>query len=439
MVSTVRFTGPAARCSSSVERERPASSVLVHKTYLGAGIRAEVDLLRPDRWRTVTVPPAFARHPAAADAGAPWLRIGVVDALDRWLTLPLDQSLVDAERGVARGRAARILPRDCVVRCELSADGLRLARRAASGVVAVLRQIAQRPAAPPPRLAAVLQDLVAGYTELLGELSGPDQALSSVIVGWQRLAGRAEPAVRAVPSPPADDIPAPAPRLLGRSLLDPRQLHSRILGMAADPTEPEIDLVATPSDPESVEVRVRAARPGRASTPRLLARLVHRRSGEVGGYAVLRRVTPQTWAATVPLGGLHPSDVRADVADVLSELPPAPDDTEADLLDARRAVLFLAEWRHLAGAAQCSVAGAAPARQLRGLAARLSAHRARRDAPLFVGGPTYADLNHLADLGDAELSRRLCDGSSLGAGLRALTSGAAGLMAAEVVALFLGP
>lgn len=40
---------------------------------------------------------------------APWLRVAVVDALDRWLHLPLDQSLVDAERVAAsrRGHPAR--------------------------------------------------------------------------------------------------------------------------------------------------------------------------------------------------------------------------------------------------------------------------------------------------------------------------------------------
>ena len=154
---------------------------------------------------------------------------------------------------------------------------------------------------------------------------------------------------------------------------------------------------------------------------------------------MLRRVTPETWAAPVPLYGLDPADVRADVADVLSGLPPARDDADADLVDARRAVVFLAEWRRLAGAAQCSVATPAPARHLRDLAARLHAHRARRDAALFVGGPSYAELNRLADLRDDELVRRLCGDGPIGVGLRALTSGAAGLLVAEAVALLVVP
>ena len=440
MVSAARFADHATHSGFLIVQGPPATGVLVHETHLGAGIGAEVDLLRPARWRAVTVPPAFAQHPAALGAGAPWLRIGVVDALDRWLALPLDQALVDAERGVVRGRAARTLPPDCVVRRELTADGLRLARRAATGVVSVLRQAAQRSAPPPPRLTAALQDLVAGYAELHGELSGPDRALASVVAGWQRLTGRAEPAVRPAPSLPAGPDPAPPPRLLGRSLLDPRQLRSRILALSTDPTEPEIDLVAPASgDPDCVEVRVRAARAGRASTSRLLARLVNRRSGEVEGHAVLRPVTPETWAATVPLCGLDPADARADIADVLSVLPPAHDDVDADLVDARRAVMFLTEWRRLVGAAQCSSVPAASARHLRGLAARLHAHRVRRDAALFTGGPSYADLNRLADLGDDELTRRLRGDGPIGAGLRALTAGAAGLMIAEVAALLLDP
>ena len=42
-------------------------------------------------------------------AAEPWLRVAAVDVLDRWLHLPLNQALVDAERGVARAYAARTL------------------------------------------------------------------------------------------------------------------------------------------------------------------------------------------------------------------------------------------------------------------------------------------------------------------------------------------
>jgi hypothetical protein len=73
------------------------------------------------------------------------------------------------------------------------------------------------------------------------------------------------------------------------------------------------------------------------------------------------------------------------------------------------------------------------------LAARLQPNAARAEDPLFIGGPSRAELDALADLGDDELLRRLRGDGPIGAGLRAITSGAAGLLVAEVVALVVGP
>ena len=127
------------------------------------------------------------------------------------------------------------------------------------------------------------------------------------------------------------------------------------------------------------------------------------------------------------------------MVDAVSDLDPARDDTDGGLQEARRAVMFLAEWRRLVGGAQLGVVAAAPARRLRDLAACLQPNRARAADPLFRGGPSRAELDALADLGDDELVRRLrCDGQ-IGAGLRALTAGAAGLLVAEAVALLVGP
>ena len=117
-----------------------ASGPLVHGTHLVAGVHVNVDLISPCRWSGVSYPASDAgtapllraligndvpdgiptrglthrppiRLPAttAPPSAAPWLRVAVVDALDRWLQVPLAQALVDAERGVARGRAARTL------------------------------------------------------------------------------------------------------------------------------------------------------------------------------------------------------------------------------------------------------------------------------------------------------------------------------------------
>ena len=299
MVSTARSAEQHPLASLLTLRDRPTTSVLLHETHLGSGVRGEIDLMAPNRWRAIVAPPAFAEHPAAAGAAAPWLRVGVVDALDRWLALPLDQGLVDAERAVVRGRAARMLPPDSQMRRDLTIEALRLARRASQDVAAFLRRLARRPTPPPPGLTTALQDLVDGYSELIGELSGPDRALSSVVAGWQRLAGRGGAAVRPVAGPRPDPTPPPPSSPLSRSLLDPRQLRARMLALSVDPMEPEVELVAAASgDPDAVDVRVRATRPRLDGAPRLLVRLVDRRSGEVGGHAILRPAAAPIWAPT---------------------------------------------------------------------------------------------------------------------------------------------
>src|SRR5689334_587383 len=90
--------------------------VLSHETVLAPGLHLDVDLMAIDRWRT------------AVGSSAALTRLAVVEALDRWLPFPLDQALVDAERGVARGRAVRALP-DPSDRQAVLGDALQLARQ----------------------------------------------------------------------------------------------------------------------------------------------------------------------------------------------------------------------------------------------------------------------------------------------------------------------
>ena len=132
------------------------------------------------------------------------------------------------------------------------------------------------------------------------------------------------------------------------------------------------------------------------------------------------------------------ADVRADVTDARSELAPAADDADEGLCEARRAVVFLAEWRRLVGLAQLGVTTPA-ARQLRRLAARLQPSRSRAEIPLFTGGPSSAELEALADLGDEELGHRLRGDAPLAEGLWALTAGPASLLVAELAALLVVP
>jgi hypothetical protein len=428
--------------------------------HVAFGVRVVVDLMTPDRWLGVSCPspdPATvpllrglvgdvpdggpAVVPPAGDTagGAPWLRVAVVEALDRWLHTPLLQCLLDAERGVARGRAARTLPPG-PVRAVLTGEALGSARRSSRDLVKFLRRLGRGSRPVPAGLVCAVNTLVDGYAELIEDVAGPDRELGAVIDAGRRLVrrlGGAEPTAEAT-------LPAvPGPSRLRRldhavHLIDPRQVRARVLALSADPAVPEVEVSPAPA-PGAAVVRVRTFGPtvDPDTVARLLVRLVDRRSGEARGHALLRagEEDASCLAATVPLYGRDVRDVRADVADALSDLAPAADDADEGLCEARRAVVFLAEWRRLAGLAQLGAASA-PARQLRRLAGLLQPGRARSDLPLFIGGPSSAELEALADLGDDGLSACLKGEGPIGAGLRAMTAGSAALLVAEVAALF---
>ena len=191
-------------------------------------------------------------------------------------------------------------------------------------------------------------------------------------------------------------------------------------------------------DGEHVVVRVPAF--GTTVDPdvaaRMRVRLVDRRSGEPKAHALLglSGMATTCFEAIVPLWGMDLADVRVDVTDARSELAPAADDAD----EARRAVVFLAEWRRFVGMAQLGVPTPA-ARHLSRLAARLQPSRSRTEVPLFTGGPSSAELEALADLGDEEIGHRLRGDAPLAEGLRALTAGPASLLMAELAALLMVP
>lgn len=465
-VSCARFDHPSAGARVQMVPGSVAA-VLVHGLHLAAGVHVALDLSAPGRWHAVSGPPtdtaaapllraligdvparrAGAPLPepgrATPASAAPWLRVAVVDALDRWLQTPLEQFLVDAERGIARGRAARTLPHG-PARVVLTGDALRLARRSSSDLVLFLRRLGGQSGSVPPALSSALKNVVDGYSELMGDLSGPDRELLSVLDGWRRFTRRLSRADQ-----PATAWPSEAPALAhplqhrltrAASMIDPRQIRARLLALSPDPAAPEI--VVGESDVRGgVTVRVPAFGPGADPdvAARLLVRLVDRPSGRAKGHALLcaPAAGKGCFAATVPLYGLDVADVRADVVDPLIDLPPARDDSDDALQEARRAVVFLAEWRRLVGRAQLGVV-AAPARHLRRLVVRLQSP-STPDAPLFAGGPSPAELEALADLGDDDLTTTLRDCGPSGEGLRTMTSGPAALLVAEVAALLLGP
>jgi hypothetical protein len=469
MVSVARSTGDALAGTEVRLIPQPSAGprTLVYNAHLGAGVHVAVDLMSSDQWQAIS-------FPAGSDASGPllkgligddvadqmrvvvvdparatpWLRIAFVDALDRWLQAPLEQSLVDAERGVSRGCAARTLPAG-QARALLVGDALRLARRASHGFVTFLRGLARHSRPIPNSLVLACGRLVDGYKDLRGEVAGPDRELTAVIRAWRRCSSRLEEAGRATsdsPCPAATPwaLPVPHQPVQSAGAIDPRQVRARVFALAADPPVAEV-MMQVPERAGSDSVVVRAPAFGHAVDldirPRLVARLVDRRSATPRGHALLSLVNGRPHAgdgpyfeATVPLCGLSASDVRVDVFDALSEVPPAGTDSDRGLQEARRAVVFLAEWRRLAALAQLPAVVAAPARRLRDLATRLQPRGGGADDPMFAGGLSAADLVGLSELGDRRLLSRLRGAGGPAAGLPAVTAGSARLLVAEMAA-----
>ena len=174
---------------------------------------------------------------------------------------------------------------------------------------------------------------------------------------------------------------------------------------------------------------------------RLLVRIMDATSDEPCGQGVLtairatRRGSGTVYVeGVVPLRGTRVGRMRADVFDLLSESPPVSDDTDETLRETRRATVLLGEWRRLVAVAQLPAAGLASASYVRELARRL-APDGDHERPLFVGGPSAADLDRLADLGDQEILRRAQVEVGRQPGLFAMVRGAGSLLVAELAAV----
>ena len=282
--------------------------------------------------------------------GSPWVRLAVIRALDRWLHLPLEQALLQAETGVAMLKAADGLPEGSDVRGTVIGDALVWARRAAEGLTRFLHDLDTFRRPLPLALHRSVRDLVEGYRALRAHVDEPDGELDAVVTGWQALAsdrpadangdhhGRQRSAVTDY---------AVSTRLSTRvaSMIDPRHVRARVLDLGSQARAGEISLTkAFSQGQEAVQVRVAAFE--RWVDPeiaqRLMARLVNRRSGRAISYAPLevRAGSPTMsrqpfFECTMPLRDPL-EDVRADVFDALFPTQPAAGDTEDDLLRVRR-------------------------------------------------------------------------------------------------------
>ena len=306
---------------------------------------------------------------AAIDLSAakPWLRVAAVDVLDRWLHLPLNQALVDAERGVARGYAATTLEPGRA-RNEVLAEALRLARTASWALVEYLGRLAHSPHPVPESLRKVLNDLIEGYHALAAELPEPDQQLRSVVKAGRGVLDRLPAGVDENRSPTRDDASCAQRAVLSESLvtdiislIDPRQIPGRMLRLSREPTVGEVRMRLTRDGRDAVVVEAPAYEPGHgnlrggSASQQLSVRLIDTVTGADVEGAVLTleggaEHTSPVFRAVVPLPRADLNRLRADVYDGTSDEPPASSDADPDLLSTRRTAVLLATWRQLAAA-----------------------------------------------------------------------------------------
>lgn len=384
-----------------LSRSTPAD--LVRTTELAPGVAVEIDLADPSGWHAIDVRrwaaadrdlleallgPAAVREVtgllASGDAkvGVPlevapatvWRRLAVIDALDWWLQLPLNQGLLDAERAIVRARAATSL-RSGELRRTFVDRAVVLARRSADEVSAYLNELAG--ASLPKALFSGLSRVASGYASLAREVDGPDAVLAAVQTAWERVA--------LAPLKAAAPVVGALPAIVGSiSGVDPRRVRARVVGN-------DVQLL-----PQGTAVRVVvpafAPLPSPVVADRLMVRLVDRRSGEAQVPTLLTLNTSTAgmpvFTEVVPLRGASVEHLRADVFDADSAEPAASD---TDLLRQRRAQLVLSEWRRAAAESRLSRGLRARNRRL----VRLLDALAPTTGPLFQGGPARSDISDL--------------------------------------------
>jgi hypothetical protein len=390
--------------------------------------------------------PEMTRPTIEADR---WLRLAAVTTLDRQLQLSLNPALLAAEIAAAQFGAAGTLPPDGVVSEQLTGAALDLARRASDGVVRYVERLGLAGRRFPPALEAALARLVDCYGGLAKKVDEPDDELAAVVEAWQRMS-LTEGALPVAPQRRPVRGPAPRPRV-GVDVVDPRQVPARLLEIGSAVGAGEIAVTPTWVDGRSaVRVRIAAFRGGPAgrAVVDLRVRLVARRSGRTLAEGLLNGpvTTPSRsfgvaceryYEAVVVLpDAVTARDVRVDVSD--SARSPAP---LVEVRRARRAALFLAEWRALVADARIGVA--TPATRIHEITRRLTSGSGQgpADAPLWGGGPSLAALQRLADLDDRALAVLLATGDGVGtsvddsiAAIAAMVRGPGELLAAELAA-----
>lgn len=385
-------------------------------------------------------------HLADVDRG-PWLRLAGVIVLDQRLYLPLNRSLLDAEVAVAQLAAATTQTVADPIREFLTRKALFGARRASRGVVAYLRRFVADDRRPPPALAASVGMMARGYASLSEEVQGFDAELTAVTAAWRRVAA-IERATERVPTIVAPA--APPPRRPGVAQIDPRWVPARVLRLG--PTEATAEIRVEPvvtRGGTALRISVDAFddQPRHDLTD-LEVRVIGHRSGQLRGSGLLGWQTDEhQFACTVTLpDSVSVPDVQIDVFGAAGPGNAATD--HGELRRARRATLFLADWRALVADVRLWGMRAAPTTRMRAIVRRMSDEQSGIDRPLWSGGPSRSNLECLAELGDRALTAMLRKAATSGrvtaipgddggaAAVAASVSGPGSLVAAELAAAF---
>lgn len=419
---------------------------LIKTMQLGTGIGVEIDLADSFGWRSVTVHEwdradrnlldavvgresnrqlaklrdslacsddshLKADVPAEAAQSGPWRRLAVIDALDWWLQVPLDQALLDAERAIVRARAARTL-RSRSLRDHRTGQALVLARRSAGELSTYLTGLASSASSLPRALFSGLARVANGYADLARQVvDGRDEPLEAVAEAWSRLQLCVPVGILKLSDRPATYQMSGASLLDSTTLssaVDPRQVRARIVD--TDPQVGEIRMVEAPGG-SAVRVLVPAFGPRVPSVlaDRLMVRLVDRRSGaaheavrlklKTGQDAERLGMTTPVFTQVVPLRGAPVADVRADVFDLDYEVSPAQPDSDGELVRQRRAQYVLGEWRRSMVEIRLSREPKARNRRLARLVGVLSETVPDADEPVFFGGPTRSQITRYLEAG----------------------------------------
>jgi hypothetical protein len=295
-----------------------------------------------------------------------WLRIAVVDALDRWLQLPVNGALIQTERAVARTKAAVLLGAG-PVRAGLLDDAVSLARAAQPQLEGFLEQLALP---VPATLRRRIRRLVDGVMVLATSVPDADDLCVVAKAGERALHARGD--ARSVRLRSGAWLEPCSVGDRGGDLLDPRLVPARVLRFSDDPALGEVRRTRAMIGGVAVlEVEVDAIGPhggcDDSARDRLYARFVTTAAGSPRIHArVLLTYGPArdqrqgeptryVFTARLPLEeGVNPDHLSIEIVDAaIDRAPAAPRSVE--LIEFRRAVILLRHRRLLASCRRLGV------------------------------------------------------------------------------------